>query len=77
MLRAEEVAAPASEAGEADLPPATGAAVDDALGLGRRVLVRRRRICSRRRLLGEGSLLRTRGRNGSSGGRRDSGSGGG
>jgi len=77
MLRAEEVAAPASESGESNLPPATGAAVDDAFGLGRRVLVGGGRICSRRRLFGEGSLLRTRGSNGSSGGRGDSGRGGG
>jgi len=77
MLRAEEFATPAPESRESDLPPATGAAVDDAFGLGRRVLVGGGRICSRGRLFGEGSLLRTRGRSGSSGERGDSGGGGG
>lgn len=73
MLGAEELAAPAPESGESDLPPASGAAVDHALRLRRRRLVRRRRIRHRRGLFRKRSLLRTRGDAGS--GRRRSYSG--
>jgi len=73
VLGAEELAAPAPESGESDLPPASGAAVDHALRLRRRRLVRRRRIRHRRGLFRKRSLLRTRGDAGS--GRRRSYSG--